>query len=193
MSSILKIAFVVVIPVVIVPTLLIILTCQTRSECFAYYGSVLQILGSLAAVAAFGYGVFVARELRESIKARYLDGIRLVMSLIGTEDASVNRRWVYQELNKAGKPLSPNDDKRLRTICRDFDHIGMLCRHGLLPTPIVTESYYKNIIEMWEHLEPTIKQWREASNYSDLYVEFEWLVAKARKMNDQIARRKRII
>ena len=129
-------------------------------------------------VAAFAL-LIIAADIRESIKARHLEGIRYVRGLLGSEDASDRRKWVYQDLRRAEWPLSSDDEKKALAVCRDFDHIGFLCRKGLIPVDLVVETYNRNIVDMWNRLERFVTQWRQQRSDEDYFWEFEWLTHKA--------------
>ena len=132
----------------------------------------LQALQAIVTVGVLIYGFVVARDIRESAKARYLDGMKYVRELLATPEAVERRRWVYQDLENAESPLSIENLDRVRAICRDFDSIGLLCRKGLLPTNIIAETYSRNILEMWQRLKPSIDELRQA-NDPYYFLEFE--------------------
>jgi hypothetical protein len=155
------------------------------------FAEIAQIIEAIVASILLIYALVFARDLREAIRARHLDGMKFVRDLIGTEQAADNRRWVYQELEKTVRPLSSEDADRVRAICRDFDNIGLLCRHGLLPVSIVAETYNRNILDMWNRLEPIIVEWRQTLGDADYYAEFEWLADQASKAEGRLAKRRR--
>ena len=78
------------------------------------WAEVATIAQGIAAVILLLYAFVFARELRESIRVRYLEGLSLVRELISTEEAAEDRKWVYQELKRAVRPLSDDDAKRVR-------------------------------------------------------------------------------
>ncbi|MBI3244101.1 MAG: DUF4760 domain-containing protein [Chloroflexi bacterium] len=153
---------------------------------------IIQAVQSIVEMSLLIFAFIFARELRESINARYLDGMKFVRDLIATEQAANNRKWVYQELEKAVRPLSPENTEKLHAICRDFDNIGLLCRHKLLPANIVAETYNRNILDMWKRLKPFILGWRQMLGDEDYYAEFEWLASKASKAEKRLANKRRI-
>lgn len=69
------------------------------------FANIAQIIEGVVALALLVSVYIVAAEIRESVRARHLDGMRYVRGLIGTEEASDNRKWVYQELKKTSWPL----------------------------------------------------------------------------------------
>ena len=163
-------------------------------------GLVLQNEGALPSIAYLAQIIegaatlvllLVAVDIRESMKARHLDGIRYVRGLIGSEEASDRRRWVYQELKKASWPLSPEDEKRALAVCRDFDHIGYLCRKGMIPLDFVVETYNRNIVDMWSRLKRFIDQWRHHRKDKDYFWEFEWLASKAEPVKRRLDKKRR--
>ncbi len=133
----------------------------------------------------------LAYEVRESIKTRHFEGMAYVRNLIGTKKAANQRRWVYQELRKKGWPLSDEDQERAQSVCRDFDHIGLLCRKDLLPREIIAETYNRNILDMWKRLERFVKQWRVEKKDEDYYWEFEWLAKQAQAAEDRLQKQRR--
>jgi hypothetical protein len=137
--------------------------------------NVAQIIEGVAALAL----LVVAMEIRESMKARHLEGMRYIKSLISSEEAAEKRKWAYQELRKASWPLSPDDEREALAICRDFDHIGFLCRHGLIPVDLVAETYNHNIVDMWNRLQRFVTEWRDQRGDEDYFWEFEWLAGRA--------------
>lgn len=149
----------------------------------------LQALQAIVTLVVLIYGVVVARDIRESVKTRYLDGMKYVRDLLVTPEAAEKRRWVYQDLEKAATPLSPENADRVRNICRDFDNIGLLCRKGLLPTDIIVETYSRNILDMWERLKPSIDELRQRTNDPYYYLEFEWLANRATKARESLVRK----
>lgn len=153
--------------------------------------NIAQIIEGFVALILLGSALVLAEEIRESIRSRHLDGMRYVRRMIGTDAASENRKWVYQELKKANWPLSSEDDRRALAICRDFDHVGFLCRHGLIPVKLVVETYNRNILDMWNRLERFIVQWRQERDDEDYFWEFEWLARRAREAQRQIEGRHR--
>jgi len=158
-----------------------------------------QIVEGFVAFILLVYAFFFSRELREAIRGRHLDGLQFVKELIGTPEAAKARRWAYNlavpEGMKESPPhergLSTEDYEKARSICRDFDTIGLLCRHALLPTKIVTETYNRNILQMWSLLSPIIAEWRQGQCDSDYFAEFEWLANKSRKAEASLAKKRR--
>ena len=161
--------------------------CQILAD----LASVAQIVQAFVAVILFICAIVVARDIRESIKMRYLDGMKYVREIIATPEAAENRRWVYKELDKVTRPLSLEDANKVRAICRDFDNIGLLCRKGLLPTEIITETYSRNILDMWKCLKPSVEEFRLGPETTDpyYYLEFEWLALKAAEARASISRK----
>jgi hypothetical protein len=153
--------------------------------------SVFQIIEGFVAIALLISALVFAEEIRESVRSRHLDGMRYVKSLIGTQEASDDRKWVYQDLKKTSWPLSPEDEVRALSVCRDVDHIGFLCRCGLIPTKLVVETYNRNIVEMWDRLERFVVQWRQARHDEDYFGEFEWLARKAREAGRRMGGKRR--
>lgn len=145
-----------------------------------------QIIEGVTALAL----LLIAADIRESTRARHLDGIRYVKGLLGSQDASDTRKWVYQDLKKATWPLSAEDEKRALAICRDFDHIGFLCRKNLIPVDLVVETYNRNILDMWNRLERFIVQWREQRRDADYFWEFEWLASKAEVVKTRLDKKR---
>jgi hypothetical protein len=150
-------------------------------------GNIAQIIEASIAIAL----LIIASDIRESTKARHLAGVRYVKELIGSEEASENRKWVHQDFDLAQQPLSDMDINRALRICRDFDHIGFLCRKGLIPTDLVTETYNRNIVEMWQKLESLINKRRTLQKDIDYFWEFEWLAKKSKKVKRKYDRKKR--
>jgi hypothetical protein len=140
-----------------------------------------QIAQGVAALAL----LVIARDIREAIKTRHLEGIKYVRGLLGSEDASERRRWIYQDLRRADWPLSSEDEKKALAVCRDFDNIGFLCRKGLIPVDLVVETYNRNIVDMWNRLERFVTQWRQQRSDEDYFWEFEWLAQKAEVVKRQ--------
>ena len=143
--------------------------------------SLAQTVQAIVAVVLFIYAIVVARDIRESIKAWHLDGMKYVRDLIATPEAAEQRKWVYEELGRMSRPLSKETAAKVQAICRDFDGIGLLCRKGLLPAEIVVETYSRNILDMWEHLKPYIDEIRQEKKDPYNYLEFEWLSIEAAK------------
>src|SRR5882757_299642 len=137
--------------------------------------SVAQLLQALADVGVFIYVVVFAKDLRESIKGRHLDGMKYVREIISTPEAAELRRWVRQDLGSENRPLSSDAIEKVRRIGRDFDHIGLLCRKGLLPADIIATTYNRNITSMWSGLNQTIMELRINEGDDDYFAEFEWL------------------
>lgn len=159
------------------------------SQTLTDLASLAQMVEAVIAIVIFAYASVVAREFRESIKTRYLDGMKYVRDLIATPEAGEKRDWVYNELGNVTRPLSREDADRVRAICRDFDFIGLLCRKGLLPTEIITETYSRNILEMWDRLRPSVEELRQTAHDPYYYLEFEWLALKAAKARGVVARK----
>jgi hypothetical protein len=123
--------------------------------------------------------LLIAADIREAVKSRHLEGIRYVKDLIGSNEASEQRKWVYQELKKISWPLTDEHREIALAVCRDFDHIGYLCRKGLIPVDLIVETYNRNILDMWNRLERFIIQWRKQIKDEDYFWEFEWLAHEA--------------
>jgi hypothetical protein len=141
-----------------------------------------EIAQGIAAVVLLFYALLFAGELRESIRARHLDGLRYVWGVIGTREASDERRWVYQTFGEAkAEPsqLSLEELDRVREICKAFDHIGLLCRHGLVPAEVVVSHYTGLVLDMWQLLEPTVVYLRTKYGH-EYFREFEWLAQQAK-------------
>ena len=143
------------------------------------WSDIATIAQGIVAVILLLYAFVFARELRESIRTRHLEGLTMVRELMSTRKAAEDRKWVYQELKRAARPLSDDDAERIREICRPLDYIGLLCRHGLLPVDTVIETYHRNIVDMWNHVQPLVVQWRQGQSGEDYYAEFEWLAVRA--------------
>ena len=60
-------------------------------------------------------------------------------------------------------------EKIVLSVCRDFDHIGFLCRKGLIPADLIVETYNRNIVDMWERLERFITEWRKQRQDEDYF------------------------
>lgn len=164
---------------------------QSKTDQISEY---VQIVSGILTVIFLITALVFGREIREAVRARHLDGVKYVKELIGTDEASNSRRWVYQELKKTDQPLSPEDESRVLGICRDFDHIGFLCRKELIPVDLVVETYNRNILDMWNRLEYFVTRWREQRDDEDYLWEFEWLARKAevtRKRQDKKRRARR--
>ena len=159
------------------------------SQCLTNLASLAQIGQAILAAILLIYAVVVARDIRESIKARHLDGMRYVRDLIATPEAAEQRRWVYEELGRVPRPMSIENAAKVQAICRDFDGIGVLCRKGLLPAEIIVETYSRNILDMWERLKPSVEELRQAMNDSYCYLEFEWLSIKATEARASTAKK----
>lgn len=136
-------------------------------------------IAQFAEAGAVVFVAIIARDIKESIKSRHLEGITYVRNLIGTPQASDNRRWVYKVLRTTTGPLNEDDDQKAREICRDFDHIGLLCRQGLLPMDVIAETYGRNIVDMWNRLGRFVANWRKESEDPVYFLEFERLAARA--------------
>jgi hypothetical protein len=121
------------------------MTLQLTSQQLADLANAAQIAQAFIALALLIYAVVFAKDIRESVRARHLDGMKYVRDLIATPEASSERGWVYRDLASAVRPLSSEDEDKARSICRDFDNIGFLCRKGLLPADIITETYRRNM------------------------------------------------
>lgn len=152
------------------------------------FASIAQIVQMICAIILLFWAIFIGRDIRESIKARHLDGMKYVRDLLTTPEAAEKRRWVYQDLEKATKPLSAENLDRVRSICRDFETVGLLCRKGLLPIDIIVETYSRNILEMWPRLKPSIDELRQAKD-PYYFLEFEWLANQATKARKSLERR----
>jgi hypothetical protein len=174
-KHLLAIAFLILIIVIIVGFLL------KGSPLLTDIANIAQIIEGAVAIVL----LLIAADIREAMKARHLEGIRYIKSLIGSEEASDRRKWVYQELKKESWPLPAEDQKKALAICRDFDHIGFLCRKGLVPVDLVVETYNRNIVDMWDRLERFIIQWRQETRDKDYFWEFEWLANKAKVVKRQ--------
>ena len=149
----------------------------------------LQALEAIVTMGVLIYGVVIARDIRESVKTRYLDGMKYVRDLLASPEAVERRRWVHQDLNNVARPLSIENADKVRAVCRDFDNIGLLCRKRLLPTDIIAETYSRNILEMWRQLQPSIDELRQATNDPYYFLEFEWLANQATKARESLVRK----
>jgi hypothetical protein len=173
--------------VIIVVGYILINGFQWKTNQIAKY---VQIVSGVLTILLLTIALVFGREIREAVRARHLDGVKYVKELIGTQEASNNRRWVYQELEEANRPLLPEDESRVLDICRDFDHIGYLCRKELIPVDLVVETYNRNILDMWNRLEEFINMWRQQRNDDDYFWEFQWLAEKASEKQTRIEKKK---
>ena len=151
-------------------------------EWIYYAANVGQFAQAIAAIILLG----IANNIRESIRFRHLDGMKYTSDLIGTQEAAEKRKWVFEELSKMPRPLSSENADKARDICRDFDHIGLLCRKGLLPTNIIIRTYNRNILEIWGQLKPVIDQFRKEAQDKDYFAEFDWLADHASKVKSSL-------
>jgi len=157
-----------------------------KVELWANYGEIAQ---GVVAILLLLFSLVIRNELRESVRARYLDGMQTVREFIVTEEAAKTRKWVYSELPKRPRPLSDEDLEKVISLCRQFDHLGLLCRRGLLPKMLVAETYARNIVDMWNALQPEVFWLREKLNDEDRYAEFEWLAAYSSEYENSQVRR----
>jgi uncharacterized protein DUF4760 len=146
-------------------------------EVVYYAANIGQFTQAIAAIIL----LFIATNIRESIRLRYLEGMKYTRDLIGTPEAADNRRWVHEALSRIPRPFSGENANKARGICRDFDHIGLLCRKGLLPKKVIIQTYSRNILEMWGQLKPVIDQFRKETQDEDYFAEFDWLAGQAGK------------
>ena len=137
--------------------------------------NVAQVIQSLVAVCLLIPLLFVTKELRESIAARHLEGMKYVREILLTQEAVELRKWVHRDLLNERRPLSGDAIEKVRRIGRDFDHIGLLCRKRLLPADIIATTYNRNITAMWNELQQTINDLRIKDKDRDYFKEFEWL------------------
>ncbi len=167
---------------------LIAWTASSQQAWRAVAADCAQVVQGLVSVVLLVYALGFATELREAIAARHLDGMKYVREIIGTQEAAEHRRWVYTELPHEARPLGEAAKQKVGRIARDFDHIGLLCRNGLLPAEIIATTYARNIKTMWMLLKPEITNLRGEVSDDDYFVEFQWLAELAREKDRSLKR-----
>ena len=89
-------------------------------------------------------------------------------------------------------PLELDDKVRqqIERVCVDFDVIGNLVQHGLVPLKELLEGHYDVIIKVWDAAESFVTKRRNRKDYGQYVPMFEKLKIKAEKYRSARGRKK---
>ena len=93
-------------------------------------------------------------------------------------------RGAIQQANAAKRQfdfhsLTPDEQKQVDQLAREYDKMGLLVKHGAIPINIVFDFYSKPIVQAWEALQGHITEERKARNQPGHMRKFETLAIGA--------------
>lgn len=111
----------------------------------------------------------VARELRESRHARFLEAVNQIYADLHSEESKAARRYVYSKEPSELVNSPPEGIIQIEKVADAFEHIGLLAEHSLVAKEIVLDYFWEAILRMWVRLKPYVKDTRQkrGTQYAD--------------------------
>lgn len=183
LMSILKKAF---IPVVIVAAASTIIYCLYGTnlrtiEDLAGAKFVVGITADIATVAAL---IFVVFQMRESTKARHMEGAMHFTGRLNTHDARAARRAIYAA-HFDNREFGDKEIGYAEEIRANFNSTGIMVREGLFPKKIALRLYSETTIKCWEALRKHIEKQRDARGTRAFMEDFEWLYNESKRYREK--------
>jgi hypothetical protein len=148
-----------------------------------------QDWGGVATVVAVGvalvavYPAYV--QLVELVRTRKHEALTGVLLLMSSERARADRRYLHHVLkDKAPLSISPMDRDHIERVCVDFEYIGSLVRHGLVPQQELLEHHSAVIVRTWKVLKPHVEHRNDVLK-GDYAHSFVWLGTTAIRFRDE--------
>lgn len=139
--------------------------------------------GGIATVFAVAVAAIAAwpayRQFAELVRTRKLQALSGVFEIISSERARTDRRYVFHHLTGDTTTISPTDRDAIERVAVDFEQIGSLMKHGLVPKEELLVHHAAVIARTWQVLKPYIDHRNEMlkGNYAQ---NFRWLGIEAR-------------
>ena len=91
---------------------------------------------------------FQGDEIDEEAKSRQIDSLTQMFGSLDTDEASMNRKFVFTKLPDVTK-ASEEDWRVASKVWVSLDHVGLLVEYGLINEELVMEMYVETIIRCW--------------------------------------------
>ena len=142
-------------------------------------------------------GVFVAAiyyilQIRHQSRTRQTD---LVMRLYANF-GSMEHMEAYQRLmaieakdwDEFAEKYSGRPEARMfGIVCAFYEGIGVLLHRGLIDISLVDDLFSTNILQIWEKVEPLVKEFRKRRKRPQIWEWFEYLYTEMKKREQQLA------
>jgi len=151
----------------------------------------LDIPSTSAIVAAIGVivgVVFTVLQLRDLVKARQTDLVMRLYSTFGSKEHLEGYRSImaldvkdYDEYR-----ARPSWDTTIMSTCVLYEGIGVLLNRKLIDIGLVDDLFSTPITQMWEKMEPIVKEARKRWKRPSIWEWFEYLYNEMQKREQKL-------
>jgi len=112
--------------------------------------------------------------------ATYVGAYKSIVEILQTAEVLAAREYVFTKLNNRPFKLWNKKDKyEAEKVCRSYDSVGQMVRHGFIPKEYVIDSWGDSLRRSWPILSPLILAYREQRNSAEIWDDFGWLAKEA--------------
>lgn len=121
-------------------------------------------------------------QIQATKRAAYASAFKEVYDMLQDETRRNERGFVLGNLAKRDYDTWTDDDKKqAEKVCHNYDAVGIICRHKLLPTKLIADSWGDSLRRCWRTLKPIVFEYRKKRDSNEFWDDFEWLAQQAEK------------
>ena len=133
------------------------------------YWVIIEALATAFATAAvIGVGYFAYQELEETAKMRYIEVADRLFQELNSEENTVARRWLYNNITREmimqpeeiTKILAKNKGegrRMIKYVLNSLDRVAFLTQNGWIPEEIIMPWMNPMVVKIWEKIGPFVE------------------------------------
>jgi hypothetical protein len=150
-------------------------------ECANELGVVAALSGAASSVFVLISFLFLASQIREARKAAVGQAFLGIVAVVQDQSMREARRRVFALRDTDLNQWTEENISDVEKVCQSYDIFGILCRHRLVPTKMVIDSWRDSLTLAWSICEPYVASLRAQREAPEFWDDFEWLAKQAQK------------
>ncbi len=149
-------------------------------------GAIATAIGAIATAVGV---LLIAWQLLEVQHATHAQAFFAATVRLQDEKLRSDRAMVFGLREKPVKAWSSDERAAAERVCHNYDVIGIMAKHGMLPTIMIIDSWGNSLRETWPILRPLVDDYRMNRHAPEFWDDFEWLATKAQKLHERRLRK----
>lgn len=149
-------------------------------------GVVAALAGTATATIALCAAVIVVWQVVEARRATFASAFKVAYDILQAEDLRRDRRVVSAVLKSKDLASWTHEEiAHAERVCQSYDAIGIMCRHGYLPTKVIADSWGDSLRTTWCVVRPLVERYRIDRNAPEFWDDYQWLAKEAMKLHGE--------
>ncbi len=127
--------------------------------------------------------IVLSIQLSHQKKAMWSQTFLGLVDRLQDEELRKDRGIVFEAAEKQVDEWTDEEVAAAERVCYNYDLVGIMVRHKLLPTETIVDSWEDSLRRLWPICEPLVYKYRIIRGAPEFWDDFQWLAEEARKFD----------